>query len=61
MLRRYRVVRTERTKFKAQVWSLRHGWRDLTMFSKDTIEEARDNIKVVAEAHRNKVVWKGWR
>ena len=61
MLKRYRIVRTERTRFKAQVWSLRHGWRDLTAFAKDTIEEAQDVIKRASEAYKNLVVWKGWR
>ena len=60
MLRLYRIIRVA-DGFRPQIWSIRHGWRDITTFALSSAEDAKDRIEKSREYMRDKLVWKGWR
>lgn len=61
MLRLYRIIRVADDGFRPQIWSIRHGWRDITTFALSSAEEAKDRIEKSREYLRNRLVWIGWR
>ena len=60
MLRLYRIIRVA-DGFRPQIWSIRHGWRDITTFALSSAEEAKDRIEKSREYMRDRLVLKGWR